>query len=214
MSDLRWITPLLHPASILRGRPHLAPAQVAYLKRLSQEPHPTLVDTKLCPPHCHADPSLELLRAFANTARLHKMVSFDIENAGHHLVCCGMVAMSSFDLSPLDGVCFRFRRKGGTSWWPTFEEHLEAVTILDGILGDHTVTKVGHFIIQHDLPLLQALGFEVRGRLLDTSALLHAIHAELPKGLAFAATLFCGAPRWKDIPDEKEAAEVEEPDDD
>lgn len=205
-----YLTPLLHPASILRGRPHLAPAQVAYLKRLAQDPRPVLVDTGLAPPRCNPDPTLAELRTFADLCRgFHQMVSFDIENAGPHLVCCGMVAMYRDTLAPGPGVCFRFRRKGGAPWWPTFEQHLEVVCLLDSILGDAEVVKVGHFICMHDVPFLTTLGFEVRGHLLDTAYLLHSVHAELPKGLAFAATLFCGAPRWKDIPDEKEAAEPE-----
>jgi hypothetical protein len=65
-------------------------------------------------------------------------------------------------------------------------------------------TKVGHFSIQHDVPYLLDLGFKVHGPLVDTSVLCHAVHSELPKGLQFLATLFCGAPRWKDITDEKE----------
>ena len=208
---MRYLTPLVHPASVMRGRWHLAPVQVAYPKRLAKDPNPTLVDTKLCPPGCVADPTLDYLRTFTQLVReFDQIVAFDIENAGPHLVCCGMVRMYPDTLAPGTGVCFRFRRKGGAPWWPTFEEHLEVVTLLDSILGDSSVTKVGHFIIQHDLPLLQTLGFAVSGPLIDTAALLHATHAELPKGLAFNATLFCGAPRWKDIPDEKESEPTEE----
>jgi len=205
-----WVTPLVHPASILRGRPHLDGALVAYLKRLAADPHPTLVDVGRPPPGCDPDPTLEHLRTFTELVRgFDRMVAFDIENAGPHLVCCGMLRMYPDTLTPATGVCFRFRRCGGSPWWTDFQEHLEVATLLDSILGDPLVVKVGHFITQHDIPLLTSLGFQVRGRIIDTAALLHATHAELPKGLAFLATLFCGAPRWKDIPDEKDTREPE-----
>ena len=203
------VTPLIHPASILRGRHHLEPAQIAYLKRLASDPLAIPLNVSISPPLCNPNPTLEQLREFVETAKLHKMVSFDVENAGPRLICCGMVAVSSFDLSPQEGVCFRFLRQGGSSWWP-LESVAEVHKLLRGILGDTDITKVGHFIVQHDIPLLETLGFKVRGRLIDTSVLLHATHSELPKGLQFAATLFCGAPRWKDIPDEKEVTEAPE----
>lgn len=211
MISLRSITPLIHPAAILRGRPALAPVQVAYLKRLVQGASPSpLADTSVPPPGCNPDPTLNELRSFKDLARFSGMVVLDIENAGPHLICCGMVRLHSDTGRPppeAAGVCFRFRHQGGAPWWPDWQEHLEVVTLLDTILGDPDIIKVGHFIIQHDLPLLLDLGFNVRGPLVDTSVLCHAVHAELPKGLQFLATAFCGAPRWKDIPDEKEAAE-------
>ena len=211
---LRFITPLVHPASVMRGRPALAPVQVAFLKRLAAAPHAEPVDISTAPPGCDPDPSLETLRWFTGLVRTGRpeFVVLDVENAGPHQVCCGMLRLhptaEGRPAQPDRGVCFRFRRAGGEPWWPTFEEHLEAVTLLDSILADPLVSKVGHFVVQHDFPLLMELGFELRGPLLDTSALCHATHCEMRKGLQHLATVFLGAPRWKDIPDEKDGAET------
>jgi hypothetical protein len=203
------ITPLIHPASILRGRHHLEPAQIAYLKRLAKDPHAEPLDPASPPPRANTTPTLEELRLFTQLARgFYQLVAFDVENAGPVLVCCGMVGIYQDTLAPGEGVCFRFRRQGGSLWWEEPSDHQEATRLLGSILRDPRVTKVGHFIIQHDVPLLEANGFQVGGRLIDTSVLLHATHSELPKGLQFCATLFCGAARWKDIPDEKEAEET------
>lgn len=213
--NLRFITPLVHPASVMRGRPALAPVQVAYLRRLAADPCAEPEDINKAPRNCEPDPSLATLRWFADLVRTGRpeFVVLDIENAGPHLVCCGMLRLHlTADGGPGEpdrGVCFRFRHAGGAPWWPTWEEHLEAVTLLDSILADPLVSLVGHFIIQHDLPLLTELGFEVRGPLLDTSALCHATHSELRKGLQFLATAFCGAPAWKSIKDEKDADDRE-----
>jgi len=119
-----------------------------------------------------------------------------------------MVALHPSDLSPGPGACFRFRHAGGAPWWERPDQHREVVGMLHQVLSDPTVTKVTHFGIQHDLPFLLDLGFKVEGKLLDTSVLLHAVHSELPKGLQKNATLFCGAPAWKDIKDEKEGREA------
>lgn len=204
---MRFATPLVHPASVLRGRPILGPVQVAYLRRLVSHggSWEAPQDVAVPPPHCFPTPTLSRLRAFTQLVRLvHRTVVLDIENAGPHLICCGVLCLDEKQ-KPIEGACFRFRKQGGEPWWSTWEEHLEVVTLLDCILSDVTVTKVGHFIVQHDLPFLLDQGFEVNGPILDTSVLCHAVHSELPKGLQFLATLFVGAPRWKDIPDEKEA---------
>lgn len=204
--SLRRVTPLVHPASILRGRPQLAPVQVAHLRRLVQGGDH--FDITQPPPCYNAEPTLEELRIFtALVCADEERVVLDVENAGPHLVCCGVLRLQPDTLAPDRGVCWRFRRQGGAPWWDAWEDHLQAVTLLDRILGDRRVMKVGHFVIQHDFPLLLELGFALDGPLLDTSALCHAVHSELPKGLQFLATAFCGAPRWKDIPDEKDAEE-------
>lgn len=205
---MRIILPVVHPASIMRGRFALEPAQVSYLKRLAADPHAEPIDVSQPPPLCNPTPSLEDLREFVANLQLYPAISFDVENAGPHLVCCGVLALTE-EFEPGPGVCFRFRRKGGEPWWP-WEQHLEVVTLLDSILSDPRYTKVGHFIVQHDIPLLEFLGFVVNGQVLDTSVLLHGVHSEFPKGLAWAATLFCGAPAWKHIKDDKEDDATEE----
>jgi hypothetical protein len=206
-----FITPIAHPSSILQGRPNLEPAQVSYLRRIAADPHPTLVDIGQLPPGCNPNPTsreiVEFTRLFKE--RHWSGVCLDIENAGPHLVCCGLMAVSMMDNATGPGVCIRFRKAGGDPWWPTWEEHLLAVGSLAAVLADPGITKVGHFSTQHDLPFLINLGFEVNGPLLDTAALLHAVHSELPKGLQFAATLFAGAPVWKTIKDEKDTADTD-----
>jgi len=208
---MRSVTPIVHPAAILRGQHHLEGAQIAYLTRLAQSPGRTPLDPNESPPGWLAEPTLAQLSDFTYLVRRqHQMVSFDVENAGPHLVCCGVFIMDPELLLPTGGVCFRFRKCGGDPWWPTWEEHLRAVELLYLILADPEVAKVGHFSTMHDIPLLEHLGFDVKGRLIDTAALLHAVHSELPKGLNFNATLFCGAPWWKDVADAKEPTPEEE----
>lgn len=202
----RFITPIVHPASIMRKRWALEPAQISYLKRLAADPAPTLVDVSQPPPNTVENPTLDELREFCELLGADRpAVVFDVENAGPHLVCCGMLALDAAG-NPDEGVCFRFRHAGGAPWWP-WEQHLEVVRLLDDILRDEHLTKIGHFILQHDIPLLEFNGFEVRGPVLDTSVLCHSTHSELPKGLQFLATLFCGAPHWKSIKDDKDGGD-------
>jgi len=188
----------------------MEPVQKTHLCRLAANPHPAPFDISQPPPRHLPNPTLEELRWFCVvTAPWLKLVSFDIENAGPHLVCVGFTALSPDNLEPADGVCFRFRRQGGDPWWEE-PAHTEVVRLLYDLLANPDITKLGWFCIQHDVPFLEELGFTVAGRLLDLSVLLHAVHSELPKGLQKNATLFCGAPRWKDVPDEKEAEPAEE----
>ena len=71
-----------------------------------------------------------------------------------------------------------------------------------GLLAMDTITKVFHNGVVYDVPILRYLGFEVKGRLIDTLNLAHACYPELSKGLQFTATLYNWAPCWKRLTEE------------
>jgi hypothetical protein len=70
-----------------------------------------------------------------------------------------------------------------------------------------TVAKVFHNGVVYDVPILQTLGFLVKGRLIDTMNLQHACYPELPKSLQFCATLYLWSPCWKLLVDESDELE-------
>jgi len=208
-----WFIPLLHPAAILRGNWNKEPAQrlavdrIAELLRKDQRPAPWQIEEP--PPGRNLFPTLEELREFyrETTDGPWDALAHDLENAGPHIICDGM-CQANLETGEIGrSVCLRFRRQGGSLYWTNGDSHLEATQFLWDVLADPDIGKVFHNGVTHDVPILEQLGFEVRGRLVDTMILMHTAYSELPKGLQYLATFFNFSPVWKSLTDEKDEEE-------
>lgn len=205
------MTPLVHPAAIVRGQWELEPAQIAYLRRVWDHvkagTEPELTDIDQPPPGAKLFPSVEDLRAVVVSSQMAGAVSIDIENAGRFLICVGFTPLSLTQEwwvgSP---VCLRFRLRGGAQFWRRDSDLEEVIELVGELLADTSVAKVFHNAL-HDVSILEAHGWPVRGRIIDTMILAHLCYSEQPKALGFCATLYLGAPNWKKL-----VKEVEEED--
>jgi len=194
------LTPLLHPAAIVRGRWNMEPAMQRYLQRVKDNPFPTPLDLSQAPGPAILYPTLSDLDAFGAEARRLKAVALDIETGGPALLCVGFAAMTPPGEEPATvglKLCLRFRRQGGRLYWSDWPSHEAATQWLYDLLADATVDKVFHNGIAFDVPYLEELGFTVAGQLWDTILMAHAAYSELPKRLQFLSTLFLGFPVWK-----------------
>ena len=195
------VNPIQHPESIVKGQWAKEPCQEVYLRRLwklakGEIPKPVLDITKP-PPNSNLFPTLKDLEDFTRESKEYDGVSIDIENAGPHIICVGfsLVHLSSGVVGPT--ICVRFRCNGGGLYWKSRSELLEVVAWMFRILGDARLAKIFHNGVVYDVPILQGLGFEVKGRLIDTMNLAHSCYPELSKGLQFCATLYLWSPCWK-----------------
>lgn len=202
------VNPIQHPGAIVRGLWSREPCQETYLRRLNkfvrgEIPLPD-IDVSKPPPRSNLFPTIEDLRNFSRQfiAEEYDAVSIDIENAGPHIICVGFTNLSIVSGRIGSTVCVRFRRRGGLPYWKTRRELLDIVGWMYGILADPRLAKVFHNGVVYDVPILKGLGFEVRGRLIDTLNLAHACYPELSKGLQFTATLYNWAPCWKRLTEE------------
>ena len=212
-STLTRVNPILHPGAVVRGQWSREPCQETYLRRLGQLvkgeiPMPE-TDISQPPPNTVLFPTLQDLEDFLKplTEGEFDAVSIDIENAGPHIICVGFTQCSLRGLGDSNigsTICLRFRRRGGGLYWRTHQELVSAVRWLFSILALDSIAKIFHGGVVYDVPVLQGLGFKVRGRLIDTMNLAHACYPELPKGLQFTATLYNWAPAWKRLTDEEE----------
>jgi len=208
-----YINPILHPAGIQRGQWHKEPAQELYLRRLvrcmKDGVEPPIINIEEPPPSTVLFPNLNQLKEWENGLRQleEPAASIDIENAGPHLICVGLTSLSLRDFDVVDTVCLRFRRRGGAVYWPRQADLLAVVGWLDSILGDRDIALVFHNGVTYDVPVLEALGFTVKGRLLDTMVMAHTAYSEFRKSLQFCATLYCWSPVWKSLVDEKDEEE-------
>ena len=202
------INPIQSPDSIVKGQWSKEPCQETYLRRLwllakGEVPMPD-VDVTKPPPRSILFPTLEDLKDFMVPLDLGKYdaVSIDIENAGPHIICVGISCLSLQSGDIGSTICVRFRRHGGGLYWKTRQELLDIVEWMYRLFSMRSVAKVFHNGVVYDVPILQALGFEVKGRLLDTMNLAHACYPEMSKGLQFCATLYLWSPCWKLLTDE------------
>ena len=208
------INPIQHPGAVVRGAWQKEPCQETYLRRLGlwlkgkvETPE---IDVDQAPPDSILFPTVDDLYWFTQSqfdnAQL-SAVSIDIENAGSHIICIGCTALSLETGEIGWSVCARFRRRGGGLWWKSNRDLLGAIEWLYDLLQREEVAKVFHNGVVYDVPILEELGFTVRGRLIDTLNLAHCAYPELSKGLQFCATLYLWSPCWKLLSDEADEAE-------
>ena len=196
-----WVTPILHPAYILRGQYHKEPAQQVTLHRVREGFEPEM-DYTQPPVGGILFPTLEQWKDYVRGALCGAWwgVSIDIENAGPFLICIGFTLIDT-DFEPGPSLCLRIRLRGGVQYWKAHELH-RVVEELDQLLSSHRLSKVFHNGVTHDVPLLERMGFDVRGPLVDTMVMFHNCYQEMPKGLQYVCTLMLGSGVWKDMLDE------------
>lgn len=214
MSEGPWVTPILHPAHILRGQWAVEECQEAYLTRLvervrnGREPpawdtsQPPREDTWLYPSLGQLQQWQDELASEGRDAVVH-----DLETAGDHIICDGLQGLTLGTWERGRVLCLRFRKHGGKHYWTTLADHKAAVEFLSGLLDDPALTNVFHNGVSFDLPLLVRHGFRVRGPILDTMVMASRAYAERPKGLQFLATRYLWAPVWKTLTDEADEVE-------
>jgi hypothetical protein len=130
----------------------------------------------------------------------------DIENAGQFLICIGFTLLRPETWEVGRTIVFRVLRRDGVLHWPRQEDRERMVRSMGGILESPDVLMAFHNGVGHDIPFLMDLGFDVKGRIVDTMVLSHTAVSEFPKGLQWCATLYLGAPVWKTLvhPEEEE----------
>jgi hypothetical protein len=207
------VNPIQHPGAIVRGLWSREPCQETYLRRLQDwakgRRELPEIDVSKPPPNSKLFPTLEDLWEFLTPLQEGEFdaVSIDIENAGPHIICVGCTHLA-LDADRVGAtVCVRYRRRSGDLYWKSRRELVDAVSWLFQLLAMDTIAKVFHNGVVYDVPILQRLGFEVRGRLIDTMNLQHACYPELPKGLQFCSTLYLWSPCWKRLTEEGDEAE-------
>lgn len=208
------VMPILHPGAIFRGQEVEDASQVTYLKRALavakgyESPH---LKTTKNPPGSIVYPTLADVERFdaliTDSLKLYGddrvTLAIDIESAGQYITLIGvaLVDLSLYSVNSILSLPFRVR--GGHDYWKTWEEHCEVVALLYSWLADPRVAKVFHNGISYDVPELERHGFVVRGTIYDTLIMQHYAYPEMRKGLQYCATLYCGAPVWKDLGEEE-----------
>jgi len=214
--------PLIHPAAILRGSWEQDPLQVEYLERAKAYVNGTIdpIDINTAPADACMYPTLQDLTDWEVRQPLAGGISIDIESAGEHVICVGLLCVPTGSY-----ICVRFRLAGGQTYWPTFWDTYRAVEWLDSVLSNPDYPKVFHNGQAFDVPELSILGYAMgEGALgdlprpygfnvagfgthplgMDTMLAQQTALSGFPKGLAQCATYHLGMPSWKKLVKEDE----------
>jgi len=183
----------LHPAYIARGAWAEEPAQEEFVRRArllarGELPLPDNVDE--LPPGAILEPSMADLHRWRSGVTAEG-VTFDVECGGDVLICIGFTRMVD-----LAYVCVRFRRRGAHPAGPDHILEARAAWIYE-VLAHPDIPVIPHNGVAFDAPMLERVGFVVRGLLDDTMLMAHVAYPELPRGLQSRAILHSRASAWK-----------------
>ena len=202
MQHVKKCIPCIHPAACLYGRTggdkgSLATSAVKpYLyryvitcdlkkaKQLSGTPELVRPPRQLIYNYADVNEALEWLAYFAE----QPLVSFDIEVMNYEVSCI------SFSSSPEIAASIPIAQ----SWNETDEAQIWRG--IQAVLGNSKSVKVGQNLIFDNHFLLTRCGVEVRGEIQDTMIGHSIVYPELPKGLGFLGSVYCGSQAyWKDL---------------
>ena len=204
-----WYLPIVHPSAIVRGQWHEEPAQVSYLKRLVSFHHGWRpLDVEKPPADCIVRPSIAMLVLFDQYIQEGQWdcLSIDIENAGDYIILVGLTLMDLEAGLVGPSLSLPFKGRFGERYWSR-PDHDRAVEMFGDWLADPRLAKVWQNGISHDVPMLEATGFEVNGEQWDTMVMSHYCYPEMRKGLQYNATLHLGMGNWKTMLDEDDEDE-------
>ena len=202
MQHVKKVIPCIHPAACLYGRTGgdkggLATSSVKpYLyryvitcdlnkaKALSGSPELVRPPRQLVYNFANVTEVLEWLDYFA----AQPLVSFDIEVMNYEVSCI------SFSSSPEIAASIPIAQ----SWNESDEAQIWRG--IQAVLGNPKSIKVGQNLVFDCHFLLTRCGVEVRGEIQDTMIAHSIIYPELPKGLGFLGSVYCGSQAyWKDM---------------
>lgn len=187
LSPVRKVLPTIHPAAALRGMytyRHLIAADLKKAKAESLFPELKLPNRQLVFQFGTVEEVLEWLRYFEEAPR----VCFDIEVLNYEIACI------SFSVSPDLACSVPLARR-----W-SLEDEAQIWRGLQRVLGNPKSVKVAQNGIFDIHFLLTRCGIEVRGPVEDTMIAHSVMFPELPKGLAFLVSIYCGSqPYYKDM---------------
>ncbi len=195
--------PCIHPAACLYGRglggdagglttKSVSPFLYRYIitcdlkkaKHFSETPELVRPERQLIYRYDTVDEVLEWLDFFAE----QPLVAFDIEVLNYEVSCI------SFASSPHISASIPIAH----TW--TESEEVQIWRAIQKVLGNEKSIKVGQNLIFDTHFLLTRCGVEVRGPIQDAMIAHSIVYPELPKGLAFLGSVYCGAQEyWKDM---------------
>lgn len=181
----RKLIPVVHPRAAIYAytNRHVLICDLKKVKQESLTPHLIRPERQLVYNYQNVEEALEWLEYFHEQT----IVSFDIEVVNYAVACI------SFSSDPSIGCVIPIQDR-----W-TEEEEVLIWRAVQRVLGNPKSTKVLQNAIFDIQFLLAANGVTVAGPIQDTMIGHSCMYPELPKGLGFLGSIYCGSQAfWKD----------------
>lgn len=187
LAEVRKVIPTIHPAAALRGMyiyRHMIAADLKKAKAQSITRELVRPERQLVYDFNTVDEVLQWLEYYEKA----EILVFDIEVLNYEISCISLSSDPNLAISiPL------------ADKWTESEECL-IYKALQKVLGNPASVKIVQNAIFDVHFLLTRCGIEVRGDIHDTMIAHSIMFSELPKGLAFLGSVYCGAQAyWKDL---------------
>ena len=196
-----WCVPILHPAAVLRGRWSSEPDQVQFLKWVRDLAEGAEWDGNLNidepPPGTLMDPSPSELAEYLSDPLCHEGLTCDIENAGPYLIAIGFCRLA-------DEKCAVVLLRRGPEHAHPIYTLANLISLIYDAFADPRIPLVFHNGLCHDVPILNAMGFEFANLHDDTITMVHAVQPELSKKLGRLGVIHGHLPAWKHLVKEDE----------
>ncbi len=211
------VMPTYHPAYVMRQYKEHAVVELDFVKAVTQQPakfRRTIIASSVA----------EIANWIETEAK--GRVAFDIETLGKRVRCIGFASDKSAICIPLirtahssmleptvGSTIVRIGNKGtgsASSYWSVSDEIL-VIDLVDKLLRNNDVQKVGHNSISFDATVLyDEYGLVVNNHYLDTMHAWHHLYTEFPQGLDFVMSVLTNYPNyWSDLDTSNDAAVFE-----
>lgn len=183
--------PTLHPAYVLRNYTSRIIVENDLKRALQQSRFPEIRRTDR---NFIINPSFSVVMDFLGCIEQGDVITFDTETVDKNLRCLGIAT------DPINAICIPFSRQlvpmGHGAW--TDEERSAIVEKLREILEDPEIGKVAQNFPFDWRVVLENLGIEVQGLVMDTMVASHCCYSELPKSLDFLTSTYTEIPYYAD----------------
>lgn len=187
LKQVRKVIPTHHPSNAVRGTytyKHMITCDLQKAKVESKFRELVRPDRRLVYEYSNVEEALQWIDAFTGKGPL----SVDIEVINFEVSCINL------SISPRIGVVIPLADR-----W-TLDEEVLIWMALAKLLEDKTTTKVLQNAIFDVQFMLARYGVHIRGPIHDTMVGHSCMYPELPKGLGFLGSLYCGSQAyWKDM---------------
>lgn len=181
------VIPTHHPSQAMRGNftyRHMITCDLKKAKRESLFPELNRPDRKLIYEYSSLEEACQWLDYFQGKSPL----SVDIEVINFEVSCINLSTRA--DLGCVIPIADRW----------TLEEEMVIWRRLDKLLGDTRTTKILQNAIFDIQFMLSRYGLHIAGPIHDTMVGHSCMYPELPKGLGFLGSIYCGSQAyWKDM---------------
>lgn len=140
------------------------------------------------------EPTIGDIRAYLPRLFASSLLSVDIETGWGQITTVGFAPDEEHAIS----IPFFDKRNADHNYWRTAAEEFEAWRMIEGVMRDRKVSKLGQNFAQYD-----AYWFLVKRHIApynlrhDTRLLHHSLYAELPKDLEFLGASYSEQGAWK-----------------